>query len=163
MTWPDIPQFWNCIYNTCISLCTFVSLRFQAWKNKNITVCRLRGKNKMWNRIVTCHVLIILFLAGRWNCRGLQTLTKQILSLPGSSLFASHLEVVSYALCFGQELALISCYALSRVVSRVLNFSRIVIYWPELTRYKTAGSVWLNDFYLIIKNVTFSGSLLSGG
>ena len=105
----------------------------------------------MWSRIVTSHVLIILFLAGRLNCRGLQTLTKQILSLPGSSLFASQLEVLSCAFCFGQELTFDDF--LLCLVTRCFQgaeFSRIVIYWPELTWYKTAGSVGLNDFYLIM-------------
>ena len=76
-----------------------------------------------------CHVLIILFLAGRLNYRGLQTLTKQILSLQGSSLFASHLEVLSCAFCFGHELAFDDF--LLRLVTRCFQgaeFSRIVIY-----------------------------------
>ena len=84
--------------------------------------------------MVTCHVLLNLLLAGRLNCRGLQTLTKQILSLPGSSLFASQLEVLSCAFCFGQELTFDDF--LLCLVTRCFQgaeFSRIVIYWPELT------------------------------
>ena len=97
--------------------------------NKNITVCRLRGKNTMWSRMVTCHALLNLLLAGRLNCRGLQTLTKQILSLPGSSLFASQLEVLSCAFCFGQELTFDDF--LLCLVTRCFQgteFSRVVIY-----------------------------------
>ena len=84
----------------------------------------------MWSRIVTCHVLIILFLEDRLNCRGLQTLTKQILSLPGSSLFASHLEVLSCAFCFRQELTFddfLLCLTVTRCFQGA-ELSRIVIY-----------------------------------
>ena len=54
--------------------CTFnISLDFE-------TLCHLRGKNPMRGKVVPCHVLIILFLAGRLNCGGFQTFrTEQIL------------------------------------------------------------------------------------
>lgn len=58
-----------------------------------------------------------LFLVGRLHCGELQTLTEQIFSLPGSLLFASHLEVLSCSFSF-------NFCALSRVIFRVLNFLR---------------------------------------
>ena len=54
--------------------CTFnISLHF-------VTLCHLRGSNPMRSRVVKCHVLIILFLAGRLHSGGFQTFqTKPIL------------------------------------------------------------------------------------
>ena len=59
--------------------------------------CYLRGKKLMRSRVVQCHVLVILFLAGRFNSGGFQTFqTELILSLK----FVSHLGVISGAFCF---------------------------------------------------------------
>ena len=33
-----------------------------------VTLCRLRGKRSMRSRVVKCHILIIIFLAGRLFC-----------------------------------------------------------------------------------------------
>ena len=59
--------------------------------------CCLRGQKLMRSRVVQCHVLIILFLAGRFHSGGFQTFqTELILSLK----FVSHLGVISGAFCF---------------------------------------------------------------
>ena len=59
--------------------------------------CCIRGQNLMRSRVVQCHVLIILFPAGRLNSGGFQTFqTEEILSLK----FVSHLGVISGACCF---------------------------------------------------------------
>ena len=45
-----------------------------------VTLCHLCGNNLMRSKVVLCHVLIILFLAGRLHSGGFQTFqTKQIL------------------------------------------------------------------------------------
>ena len=56
---------------------------------------------RMQSRVVLCHVLIVFFLVGRLHFGGFQLLTdEQIFSL----LFVSHLEAISCAFCFCQEL-----------------------------------------------------------
>ena len=56
--------------------CTFnISLHF-------VTLCHLRGGNPMRSAVLKCHVLIILFLAGRLHSGGFQTFqTEQILRI----------------------------------------------------------------------------------
>ena len=88
--------------------------------------CCLRGQKLMRSRVVQCHVLIILFLAGRFNSGGFQTFqTELILSLK----FVSHLGVISGAFCFRQELTSdeILLFFVTRCFQDV-ECSRIVIY-----------------------------------
>jgi len=78
-------------------------------------------RGRMRSRVVPCHVLHdYFFLAGRLHCGAFQTLTEQILSL----LFVSHLEAISCAFCFCQELTstdFLLPYAFQRVDFRMLK------------------------------------------
>ena len=57
-------------------------------------------RERMRTSLEPCHVLITFFLAGRLHYGGFQVLTEQIFSL----LFVSHLEAISFAFFFCQEL-----------------------------------------------------------
>ena len=96
--------------------CTFnISLHF-------VTLCHLRGKNPMRGKVVPCHVLIILFLAGRLYCGGFQTFqTEQILLIIDVWLtFRVYFRCLLFLT--GIDLWWIPDISFSRVVFRMLNF-----------------------------------------
>ena len=136
-------SFESCIYNTQAYVCARMYAHI-CWDSRTrkqwikctfnislhfVTLCHLRGNNQMRSRVVPCHVLIILFQAGRLHSGGFQHFqTEQILLI-----IDLWLTFRVYFRCFFCLIGIdlwwipdILCHALFQGV----EFSRIVIYWP---------------------------------
>ena len=116
-------------------------------------------KNLFRSRVVPCHVLIILFLAGRLYCGGFQTFeTEQILALL-RLLFVWRLEITSCSIFFfWQELT--SDEFLLRFVTRCQIFTTVwlvyvVKWWRALKLENIPFNARFVGFRLINRKIKF--------